>query len=198
MAGLDISKSDLRTQTRVKQTLSDIDGFLTVLTGISTPETAPSATERSANSAKAPAAGDTTESKTSPKPNAAPKAAPASTSHLNAVLSADGLAQKLGVNIDTGILPDAGVSQHILLIQALESGGAVTQHTNIFGTTVRYSGGAVGTYALFTTDGDLECSGNVYEYAGAFNSKEFQEKLRHYHPEPGKQMIFLRGGCAHR
>jgi len=111
------------------------------------------------------------------------------------VLSADSLAQKLGVNPDTGLLPDNGSTQHILLLKALESGGAIEKQSNILGTKIRYSGGSVGTYALFTMDGDLECSGNVYEYGGSFPAKDFQKGLRDYVPDPGKQFIFQRGSC---
>jgi hypothetical protein len=121
--------------------------------------------------------------------------APAS-SHINAVLLADGLAAKLGVEPETGNLsPEDSASLHILLIKALESGGSVTRYSNILGTKVSYSGGSVGTYALFSIDGDLECSGNVYEYGGSIKGKDFKEQLRGYTPDPAKQMVFLRHSC---
>lgn len=119
-----------------------------------------------------------------------------SSSHLSAVLLADGLATKLGVDAKTGSLdPEARASIHVLLIQALESGGSVTRHSNVFGTKIQYSGGSVGTYALFTLDGDLECSGNVYEYGESKIANSVSEGLVGYKPDPAKQMIFLRHSC---
>jgi hypothetical protein len=112
-----------------------------------------------------------------------------------AVLAADGLAQKLGVDPATGLLPDNGAWRHVLLLKALESGGAITKTANIFGTRIRYSGGSVGTYALFTLDGELECSGTVYDYGGPIPAEKFQQGMRRYNPEPAKQFIFQRGSC---
>ena len=121
---------------------------------------------------------------------------PPSSSHLTAVLLADGLAAKLGVDPETGNLsPEDSASLHILLLSALESGGAITRYSNILGTKISYSGGSVGTYALFSVDGDLQCSGNVYEYGGSIKGKDFEEQLRGYTPDPAKQMVFLRHSC---
>src|SRR5450631_852289 len=122
-------------------------------------------------------------------------AAATSSNHLPAVLFADGLAQALGVDPVTGKLPDNGVSQHILLLKALESGGSVTRYSNVLGTKVRFSGGFVGTYALFTTAGDLECSGNVYDFGGSIKAKNFQRDAGKFKPDPSKQLIFQRGSC---
>jgi hypothetical protein len=109
---------------------------------------------------------------------------------------ADGLAAKLGVDPETGTLsPEDEAALHILLITALESGGSVNKSSNILSSTTSYSGGSVGTYSLFSVDGDLECSGNVYEYAGPIKSKDFQDQLRRYIPDPAKQMVFLRHSC---
>jgi len=83
----------------------------------------------------------------------------------------------------------------MLLLEALESGGTIEKRSNILGTRVRYSGGAVGTYALFTMDGELECSGNVYEFGGSLQAKDFQKRIRKLTPDPGNQFIFQRGGC---
>jgi hypothetical protein len=118
-----------------------------------------------------------------------------SRSHLIAVLSADSLAQKLGVDPVTGLLRDNGASLHILMLKALESGGVVEKRTNILGSKIRYSGGAIGTYALFDMGGELECSGNVYEYGGALRAKDFRKELRNYVRDPGKQFVFIRGTC---
>jgi hypothetical protein len=129
-------------------------------------------------------------------PTTPSSAAPAASSnHLPAVLFADGLAQALGVNPATGKLPDNGVTQHILLLKALESGGSVTRYTNVLGTKVRFSGGFVGSYALFTTAGDLECSGNVYDFGGSIKAKNFQRDAEKFKPDPSRQMIFQRGSC---
>jgi hypothetical protein len=81
------------------------------------------------------------------------------------------------------------------MLKTLESGGVVEKRTNIFGSKIRYSGGAVGTYALFDMEGELECSGNVYEYGGALRAKDFRKDLRNYVPDPGKQFVFVRGTC---
>lgn len=118
-----------------------------------------------------------------------------SSNHLPAVLFADGLAQALGVDPVTGKLPENGVSQHILLLKALESGGSVTRYSNVLGTKIRFSGGFVGTYALFTTAGDLECSGNVYDFGGSIKAKNFQRDAGKFKPDPSKQLIFQRGSC---
>jgi hypothetical protein len=122
--------------------------------------------------------------------------APATSSnHRLAVLFADGLARALGVDPVTGKIPDNGVAQHILLLKALESGGSVTRYSNVLGTRVRFSGGFVGTYALFTTAGDLECSGNVYDFGGSIKAKSFQRDVGKFKFDPGKQIIFQRGSC---
>jgi hypothetical protein len=84
----------------------------------------------------------------------------------------------------------------VLLVKALESGGSVTHKSNVLGSKINYSGGSVGTYALFSVEGALECSGNVYDYAGSFSSKNFLKGLHEYHTDPGQQMTFLRGGCS--
>jgi hypothetical protein len=49
-----------------------------------------------------------------------------SSSPLLAILAADGLAQKLGVDPASGQLPDHGDWPHILFLKALESGGTVS------------------------------------------------------------------------
>lgn len=146
-----------------------------------------------------------------PNPNAAPKptttsttataatpplAPPASTrSHLAAALSADGLAQKLGLDLTTGTLPNRNDWPHILLLKALESGGAVTKSSSILKTTMSYSGGSVATYSLFRLDGEVECSGNVFDFSGTIPSKNFAEKFHQSTIDPGKQLIFSRGSC---
>jgi hypothetical protein len=175
----DRAKSEAKDS--VAKLIADMDAYLASLSGSAAATPTPSGTAPAAS----PAAGGMT-------PPAAPAPSP---SHLMAVLSADGLAQKLGVDPATGLLPDNGASQHILLIKALESGGAIEKDGSILNTKIRYSGGSVGTYALFTMDGELECSGNVYDYGGSVPAKKFQEHMRLYNPDPSKQFIFQRGGC---
>lgn len=189
LAGI-ATKDETKNLVGIQGTISDIDAFLDTLreSSVSPSKSTP------AQAAKLP--GESSAAQTSAgTQGSAGTAASASSSHLNAVLLADGLAQKLGVDPDTGTLPESGASQHILLVKALESGGSVFKNTNILGTRIRYSGGSVGTYALFTTDGDLECSGNVYEYGGSLSAKDFERDLRKYSPEPARQRVFLHGSC---
>jgi hypothetical protein len=103
----------------------------------------------------------------------------------------------LGADPATGNIP-ASAPQHLLMVKALESGGSVNHSSNIFGTKMSYSGGSVGTYALFGLNGELECSGNVYDYAGPIASADFQKHLQGYKPDPGAQVIFQRGACKAR
>jgi hypothetical protein len=179
---------DAATAYAIQRNISDIDAFLATLTesGTSAP--------KAAKTPVPPAGGSTP----NPDPTLSPEVSsvPPSSSHLTAVLLADGLAAKLGVDPITGTLShEEEASLHILLVTALESGGSVTRYSNILGTKVSYSGGSVGTYALFSVDGDLECSGNVYEYGGSIEGKDFEDQLRGYNPDPAKQMVFLRHSC---
>jgi hypothetical protein len=121
--------------------------------------------------------------------------APAGPSRLESALNADGLALRLGADPLTGKIP-ASAPQHLLMVKALESGGSVNHSTTVFGTKMSYSGGSVGTYSLFNLNGQLECSGNVYDYAGPVASKDFQKNLHDFRPDPGAQVIFKRGACT--
>jgi hypothetical protein len=166
----------------LRETIAEIDKFRGMLE------------EVSASGTKATGeASDKTEGELPATPSSV--GAATSSSHLPAVLFADGLAQALGVDPVTGKLPENGISQHILLLKALESGGSVTRYSNVLGTKVRFSGGFVGTYALFTTAGDLECSGNVYDFGGSMKAKNFQRDAGKFKPDPSKQLIFQRGSC---
>jgi hypothetical protein len=85
-------------------------------------------------------------------------------SHLNAVLRADGLAQELDA-----ASPDARSGAngiwYVLSLKALESGGTLLKSGNaLSGTKTSYSGGAIGTYALFRLNGDVTCSGVFFNY----------------------------------
>lgn len=177
--------------------LKNIEEFLNVLAGTTAPakSTTPTSGQAAASGAAASGAAASATA-AAPAAPATPAAAPAAPnqSHLTAVLTADGLAQRLGADPATGHIPDTS-PHHVLLVKALESGGSVSRNTTIFGTKMSYSGGSVGTYALFNLNGDLECSGNVYDYAGYLPAKDFQKKLRAYKPDPQSQVIFQRGSC---
>jgi hypothetical protein len=97
-------------------------------------------------------------------------------SHFQAILQIDGLARALGFEGDGSKGPST-TWQHVLWMKALESGGTVSKEGNIFGTKLRFSGGAVATYALFSIDGKLDCSGNVYNFQKAVRSKEVAQAI---------------------
>jgi len=126
----------------------------------------------------------------------APATPASSPSPLVAILEADGLAQKLAIDPGTGASPANGTWKHILFLRALESGGSVDKQTNILGSKIWYSGGSVGTYALFTLDGEMECSGNVFDFGGSAPAKKFEQEVRHFNPDPALQLVYQRGGCA--
>jgi hypothetical protein len=165
----------------LKETIAAIDTFRDMLG------------EGSATGTKTPVADKTAGT---PPATSSSVAAATSSSHLPAVLFADGLAQALGVDPARGKISENAVTQHILLLKALESGGSVNRNSNILGSKVRFSGGFVGTFALFTTAGNLECSGNVYDFGGSIKAKHFQKDVGKFKPEPAKQMIFQRGSCT--
>jgi hypothetical protein len=174
----------------IRSTIAEIEKFRDMLEDLAMAKPAAAAAKTPGGSTATPATpGESTAAATTPAVTAA-----ASSDHLHAVLFADGLARALGVDA-TGKIPDGGASQHILLLKALESGGAVSRNSNIMGTKMSYSGGFVGSYALFTMDGALECSGNVFEYGGPIKAKHFDKELNKYSMEPGKQIIFQRGSC---
>lgn len=114
-------------------------------------------------------------------------------SHLNAVLRADGLAQELGVtSAEAG--SGEGAGWYLLSLKALESGGTELKSGNaIRGTKTSFSGGAVGTYALFRLTGTVVCSGVFFNYASALESSKIPKMLAGAPTDaPGK----LVGGCA--
>ncbi len=101
-----------------------------------------------------------------PKPSggAPPEAQTPVISHLNAVLRADGLAQELDAASPDARSGANGV-WYVLSLKALESGGTLMKSGNgITGTKTSYSGGAVGTYALFHLNGNIACSGVFFNY----------------------------------
>jgi hypothetical protein len=169
--------------------VKNIDGFLASLSASASSSGPAKPAANPASSTTSTASGTTTTTAATPAP-----AQPAP-SRLESALVADGLAQRLGADPNTGRIPDSA-PHHLLLIKALESGGSVNKSTNIFGTKLSFSGGSVGTYALFNLNGDLECSGNVYDYAGTIPAKDFEKQLHAFVPDPNNEVIFQRGTCT--
>ena len=126
-----------------------------------------------------------------PPPGAAPAPQGPVISHLNAVLRADGLAQELDA-----ASPDARSGAngiwYVLSLQALESGGTLLKSGNaIKGTKTSYSGGAVGTYALFRLNGDVTCSGVFFNYEPPTLTAKIPDLLK----TPGAAGGKVVGGC---
>jgi hypothetical protein len=119
--------------------------------------------------------------------------APAKTMGLTDILAVDGLAGQLGMDEQGSEKPTQW--KHLLMLKALESGGTVTKTSNIFGSRIRYNGGAVGTFALFNFDGRLECSGNVFDFGGSVRAKDMPRALQRYRPNLASQVIFQTGAC---
>jgi hypothetical protein len=112
-------------------------------------------------------------------------------SHLNAVLRADGLAQELDA-----ASPDARSGAngiwYVLSLKALESGGTLLKSGNaLSGTKTSYSGGAVGTYALFRLNGDVACSGVFFNYEAPTLTSKIPALLT----APGAAGGKVVGGC---
>ncbi len=126
-----------------------------------------------------------------PPAGAPPQAQPAVISHLSAVLRADGLAQELDA-----ASPDARSGAngiwYVLSLKALESGGTLLKSGNgITGTKTSYSGGAVGTYALFHLNGNIACSGVFFNYEPPTLTSKIPTLLT----TPGAAGGKLVGGC---
>jgi hypothetical protein len=113
-------------------------------------------------------------------------------SHVNAVMHADGLAQEMGFDASSA---DAGDNSPwvVLWLKALESGGdEVASDNMIKGSKTNYSGGAVGTYALFRLNGELRCSGVFYDLAGPVLLTDIPKFLDGSQPVPAGRLV---GGC---
>jgi len=126
-----------------------------------------------------------------PPAGAPPQAQAAVISHLSAVLRADGLAQELDA-----ASPDARSGAngiwYVLSLKALESGGTLLKSGNgITGTKTSYSGGAVGTYALFHLNGNIACSGVFFNYEPPTLTSKIPALLT----TPGAAGGKLVGGC---
>jgi hypothetical protein len=174
----------------VKQLSADIDSYLATLGG----DKAKAAPAAAIPGVAAPVAGVPAAGATA----AVPSKAADTTSQLGLLLHADALAKSLGYrfNAESGRLTAPPAGRYLLMVKALESGGSVTGRTNILGTKLRYSGGSVGTYALFDLDGGVACAGNVFDYAGSLAGKHFERDLAKVQLDPAKQVIFRSGGCS--
>ena len=117
------------------------------------------------------------------------------TSHFASVLSADELPKKIGFS-STGAVDADSPWQHLLWVKALESGGSVTKESNLFGTKVLFGGGAVDTYSVFSLDGNLVCSGNVYSFQQPVNVKNFDASVRAPDADTPAKWISTHSTCA--
>ena len=115
-------------------------------------------------------------------------------SHLSAALRADGLAQELGSASADSQSGENG-TWYLLWLKALESGGTLAKTGNaILGNKTNFSGGAVGTYALFRLSGNVVCSGVFYNYAGPMQMSQIAKLLKGTaEAPPAGRMV---GGCA--
>jgi hypothetical protein len=113
-------------------------------------------------------------------------------SHLNAVLRADGLAQELDAASPDARSGANGV-WYVLSLKALESGGTLLKSGNaIKGTKTSYSGGAVGTYALFHLNGNIACSGVFFNYEAPTLTSKIPGLLSSTQPVAQGKLV---GGC---
>ena len=129
-----------------------------------------------------------------PKPPAGVQPAPQAPviSHLNAVLRADGLAQELDAASPDARSGANGV-WYVLSLKALESGGTLMKSGNgITGTKTSYSGGAVGTYALFHLNGNIACSGVFFNYEAPTLTAKIPSLLTNTQPFAQGRLV---GGC---
>jgi hypothetical protein len=113
-------------------------------------------------------------------------------SHLDAVMRADGLAQELGFAADSNAAENS--PWDVLWLKALESGGDVVASDNLIkGSKVTYTGGSVGTFALFHLNGELECSGVFFNLAPPTLLTDIPKVLDGSMAVPAGRLV---GGCA--
>ncbi|HEV3041657.1 MAG TPA: hypothetical protein VHA33_28085 [Candidatus Angelobacter sp.] len=163
--------------------IASIDGFLGAVTGGGLPSNA-----------------------SAPSGTASPPPAPnVATPPLIAILYGDGLARKIksaellttNQAKESDLPKEADLAKwRILYLKALESGGSLITKTNVLGNKVFFSGGSVATFALFALDGDLKCSGNVFDYGGFVKAEDFKKQFRNLTTDPLKQLIVTRSGGA--
>jgi hypothetical protein len=169
------------TNAEIDSVIKSIDAFMEITLGI---------TPAPIDTGAAPAA-------TKPDNTLTKTSAPSTGTivHLTSVLAADRLARAIGVKAD-GTIESDSKWHHILWLKALESGGSVLKEGNVFGAKVSYSGGAVATYAFFSLDGNLDCSGNVFDFQGAVRPKDYAATFRQPVADAANQLTFVRGGCS--
>ncbi|MGB9029440.1 MAG: hypothetical protein WCC27_04890 [Acidobacteriaceae bacterium] len=124
-----------------------------------------------------------------------PGTQPASPSHLAAVLSADEVAKQMGFT-GNGSSGASATWQHVLWLKALESGGSVNKQSNLFGTKVTFGGGAVDTYSVFRLNGQLVCSGNVFNFQSPVRTKDLQKTFRAAPEDNPAKRSMLHSTCA--
>jgi len=132
---------------------------------------------KSAFATAGPEIPEASRSQTSGANTASSSQAPSTVSHFTAALAADELAREMGFtgNGAGGANP---TWQHVLWLQALESGGSVNKTSSLFGSKVTFGGGAVDTYSVFRLDGQLICSGNVYNFQPPVKLADLQKTFR--------------------
>jgi hypothetical protein len=123
------------------------------------------------------------------------EAQPAPPSHLAAVLSADEVAKQMGFT-GNGASGASATWQHVLWLKALESGGSVNRQSNLFGTKVTFGGGAVDTYSVFLLNGELVCSGNVFNFQSPVRTKDLQKTFRAAPEDNPAKRSMLHSTCA--
>lgn len=127
-----------------------------------------------------------------PPPGAPPAPQTPVISHLNAVLRADGLAQELDAASPDARSGSNGI-WYVLSLKALESGGTLLKSGNaLTGTKTSYSGGAVGTYALFRLNGNVACSGVFFNYEPPTLTSKIPDLLKSTQPAAEGKLV---GGC---
>jgi hypothetical protein len=181
--------------SNVTSLIASIDSFISSLTATTPSPASPNPSASSPNPASTNPSATNPTSQMPGGQQAPPSQPNNSPPPISAVLAADGLARELGITAD-GKSDGKSIFQHVLWLKALESGGLVTTHSNILGSKVFFSGGAVATYALFSLNGRLSCSGNLFDYGGFIRDKDFPSKFRNQDLDPRRHLIFLRGGCA--
>jgi hypothetical protein len=121
---------------------------------------------------------------------------PLSPSHLAAPLAADLFASELEVDPGSELLPSGSRWQHIVRLKISESGGTVTNTGSFLRKTARYSGGIVGTFALFRLNGELECSGTIEMYEGPVSAEALLVKTHGAPGNPKSPPMSLSGNCG--
>jgi hypothetical protein len=121
--------------------------------------------------------------------------ASSSPSHFAAIFTADEVARQMGFT-GNGASGASPTWQHVLWLKALESGGSVDRQSNLFGTKITFGGGAVDTYSVFRLNGQLVCSGNVFNFQSPVRTKDLQKTFRAMPIDNPAHPSMLRSTCA--